>query len=152
MERAYRRNANGTTTNYLTMADAELILKTLDVENWLANVILHAFGRTGNTSRANEILITGCANAIAKLNEGRTEDAQVEINDVNKYFITFNEEIKELGDHTAFNYAEYEAKKNMATDKQISYLTVLLKKAGREMDLSNLTKVEASALISELKA
>lgn len=144
-----KRYSNGKSSNTLTREDAEMILANTVVENWMADRMFTYFGGYYTSSNAVDELIRSCESALNNLREGNKEEAQSAINDYTKYVRFFNEGFD--GDSTAFDFAAYEARKNMATDRQISYLTYLLKKANRTADLTNMTKAEASALISELK-
>lgn len=146
-----KRYANGMESNILRTADAELLVKTLKVETFVADRMFNFFGAYVRQSNDLDQLLTDSEKALALVNEGKIEEAQKVIDGYAHYVRFFNAQIASE-EVTYFDYEAYEAKKNLATEKQISYIKALLKKSGKEADLTNLTKKEASALIESLKA
>lgn len=150
-----KRYANGMTANTLTISDAELLLKNLHIENWLAERIKKYFGAYCSSSNDLDFFVRDSEKAVAAAREGKMDEAQRIIDGYTHYVTTFNLSIdnRDAFDWNAYAQAkaEAEAKKNMITDRQRSYLEYLLNKANRTADLGNMTKAEASALISELK-
>lgn len=148
IERNYKHYANGMTSNFLNKADAELILKNLDVENWLANMMFKYFGGYYSTSNTADTLITDMTAVKELINESNIEEAQTKLNNFSNFFKFFHEGIDDID---LFDYSKYEASKNLATEKQINYINYLLNKSGKTADLTNLTKAEAGKMIDELK-
>lgn len=150
-----KRYANGMIANNLTREDAELVLMNCSVENWMADRMFNYFGAYCRATESTDRFVKESEKYVELVKEGKIEEAQGIINDYMNYVLTFNQSID---DRAAFDYAAYEARKaeaaakaNLITDRQKSYLEYLLKNAGRNDDISNLTKAEASALIDELK-